>query len=55
MRMVLWFLGLAVVVLGTWLIWGGGWDEQFTFEGSVKWLQDAGPWAWGGGACFVNE
>lgn len=46
MRMMSWFLGLAVLVLGIWVIWGGGWDKQFTFEGSVKWLQSAGPWGW---------
>ncbi len=44
--MVLCFTGLAVLVLGTWMIWGSGWDEQFTLEGSVKWLQSAGPWGW---------
>ncbi len=46
MRLVLWFLALAVLILGSWLIWGGGWEDRFNFEGSVRWLQSTGPWAW---------
>jgi uncharacterized membrane protein YdjX (TVP38/TMEM64 family) len=46
MRLALWFLGLAALVLGTWAIWGTGWDERFTLAGSVAWLESAGPWAW---------
>ncbi|MEY3898631.1 MAG: hypothetical protein RLZZ214_4153 [Verrucomicrobiota bacterium] len=49
MRLALWFLGLAALVLGTWLFWGGGWNERFTLAGSVKWLESAGPWAWAAG------
>lgn len=46
MRLALWFFGLAALVLATWLVWGGGWEERFTLAGSVKWLESAGPWAW---------
>ncbi len=46
MRLVWWFLALAALVLGTWMIWGGGWDRHFSFSGSVRWLEGAGPWAW---------
>ena len=53
MRLALWFLGLAALVLGTWLVWGGEWDEQFTLEGSVKWLESAGPWAWAAGISLL--
>lgn len=49
MRLALWFVVLAALVLGTWLIWGGRWDDQFTMAGSVKWLESAGPWAWAAG------
>ncbi len=49
MRLTLWLVVLAASVLGTWLIWGDSWDEQFTFAGSVKWLESAGPWAWAAG------
>ena len=53
MRLALWFLGLAAVVLGTWLVWGGSWEEQFTVAGSVKWLEAAGPWAWAAGIVLL--
>ncbi len=35
------------------MIWGGGWDAHFTFEGSVKWLESAGPWAWAAGILLL--
>lgn len=53
MRLLLWFLLLAGLVLGTWLLWGGGWDRAFTFAGSVKWLESAGPWAWAAGILLL--
>ena len=53
MRLALWFLGLAALVLGTWLVWGGRWDEHFTLAGSVKWLESAGPWAWAAGFALL--
>lgn len=49
MRLLLWFLTLSALVLGTWLIWGGGFEEKFTLDGSVAWIQGAGPWAWAAG------
>ena len=51
--MALWFIVLAALVLGAWLIWGGKWDDQFTFAGSVKWLENAGPWAWAAGISLL--
>lgn len=53
MRLALWFAAFAALVLGTWLIWGGRWDDQFTFAGSVKWLESAGPWAWAAGISLL--
>lgn len=53
MRLVLCFLGLAALVLGTWLAWGGNWEEQFTLAGSVTWLEGAGPWAWAAGIALL--
>jgi uncharacterized membrane protein YdjX (TVP38/TMEM64 family) len=53
MRLALWFLGLAILVLGTWAIWGAGWDERFTLAGSVAWLESAGPWAWAAGIALL--
>jgi uncharacterized membrane protein YdjX (TVP38/TMEM64 family) len=53
MRLALWFLGVAILVLGTWAVWGAGWDERFTLEGSVAWLENAGPWAWAAGIALL--
>jgi uncharacterized membrane protein YdjX (TVP38/TMEM64 family) len=46
MRLVLGFLAFAILILAIWGIWGGAWEDSFTFDASVKWLQGAGPWAW---------
>ena len=35
------------------MLWGGGWDRAFTFAGSVKWLEAAGPWAWAAGILLL--
>lgn len=53
MRLVLWFLALAILVLGTWMIWGGGWEHHFSFEGSVRWLESSGSWAWAAGILLL--
>jgi uncharacterized membrane protein YdjX (TVP38/TMEM64 family) len=53
MRLALWFLGLAALVLGTWWIWGGRMDAQFTLAGSVEWLESTGPWAWVAGIALL--
>lgn len=54
MRLALWFLGLAALVLGIWQVWGGGWEAQFTLEGSVRSLEKAGPWAWAAGIALLT-
>lgn len=53
MRLLVWFSLLAGVVLGVWAIWGASWDEMFSFEGSVSWLERAGPWAWAAGMLLL--
>ncbi len=53
MRLALWFVALAAVVVGFWLVWGGRLDDRFTFEGTVKWLEGAGPWAWAAGILLL--
>ncbi|GAA5126042.1 VTT domain-containing protein [Luteolibacter yonseiensis] len=53
MRLALWFLALAVPVLGIWLLWGGGWESYFSFAGSVLWLENAGRWAWAAGILLL--
>lgn len=49
MRLIVLFVGMAVVFLATWLIWGGSWDEQFTLEGTVAWMGGTKDWAWAAG------
>jgi uncharacterized membrane protein YdjX (TVP38/TMEM64 family) len=46
MRLVFWFLFLGALVLLIWGIWGDDWSARFTWVGSVKYLEDAGPWGW---------
>ena len=53
MRLIVWFCVLAALVLGVWLVWGGRWEDQFTFAGSVRWLESAGPWAWAAGLLLL--
>ncbi|RYD30711.1 MAG: DedA family protein [Verrucomicrobiaceae bacterium] len=55
MRLGLWFLVLAVLVFGTWLAWGGGWESHFSFEGSVRWLECSGQWAWAAGILLLTS
>ncbi len=49
MRLLFLFLGMAVLFLGIWMIWGGGWDERFTIQGTISWLGESGGWAWAAG------
>ncbi len=53
MRLVLWFMALSALTIGLWLVFGGRLDGQFSFEGSVKWLEDAGLWAWAAGILLL--
>lgn len=53
MRLILWLVALASLVLGTWMIWGSGWSEYFTLTGSVGWLERSGPWAWAAGIALL--
>jgi uncharacterized membrane protein YdjX (TVP38/TMEM64 family) len=54
MKLALWFVVLALLVLAIWWQWGGSWDQQFTFEGSVRWLESAGSWAWAAGILLLT-
>lgn len=49
----MWFMVLAALVLGTWWVWGGKWEDDFTLEGSVRWLAGAGSWAWAAGILLL--
>ncbi len=44
---------LAGLVLGSWALWGGSWEQAFGFDASVSWLQRAGPWAWAAGIALL--
>jgi uncharacterized membrane protein YdjX (TVP38/TMEM64 family) len=46
MRLAAGFVILAALFLGSWLLFGGRWEEQFTLQGSINWLESAGSWAW---------
>lgn len=49
MRLLLWFVGVAAVVIVIWLLWGGSWEARFTLQGAAAWIEGAGPWAWAAG------
>jgi uncharacterized membrane protein YdjX (TVP38/TMEM64 family) len=46
MRLVGIFIGLAVLFLVPFLIWGEELTRSFSFEGSVEWLRQQGKYAW---------
>lgn len=46
MRLIACFSGLALLVLATWMLWGGAWELRFTGAGAADGLADAGRWAW---------
>ena len=49
MRLFVWFVVLALLVLGSWVLWGGDCEARFTLAGGIAWLQGAGSWAWAAG------
>jgi len=49
MRLLAWFLGLSILIVLTWMIWGGGMEQRFTLQGAVAWIEGSGPWAWAAG------
>ena len=49
MRLLAWFIALALLVIAVWLIWGGAWEQRFTLAGAVAWIEGAGPWTWAAG------
>lgn len=53
MRLVAGFVILAALFLVSWLVWGGDWENQFTLQGSIAWLEAAGYWAWAGGILLL--
>jgi uncharacterized membrane protein YdjX (TVP38/TMEM64 family) len=45
MRLLGWFLLLALIVLIPFLIWGSGFEQSFSQGGAVAWLTGYGHWA----------
>jgi uncharacterized membrane protein YdjX (TVP38/TMEM64 family) len=46
MRLVWILLGMAVLVMVPFIIWGSWWEAAFSLEGAKAWLAQQGPWAW---------
>ncbi len=53
MRLFWLFLGLTVLFLVPFLIWGSDLEALFSQEGAVAWLLDYGRWAWGAGILLL--
>ncbi len=53
MRLFWMFLGLAVLFLIPFLIWGGVLETIFSPEGAVSWLEGYGVWAWAAGTLLL--
>lgn len=49
MRLFWIFLGLALLLLIPFLIWGNSMAQTFSQEGAVNWLEQYGAWAWAAG------
>ncbi len=45
-RLLLLFVGLAILLLIPFLIWGDLFESWFTRRGTVEWLRTYGTWAW---------
>lgn len=49
MRLLWIFLGLALLLLIPFLVWGNSMAQTFSQEGAVTWLEQYGSWAWAAG------
>lgn len=47
------FIGLALLVLTPFAIWGEGLQRAFSQEGAIAWLADYGRWAWAAGILLL--
>lgn len=46
MRLLWIFVGLAVLVIVPFLVWGDVWERSFSAQGAVEWLRGFGAWGW---------
>ena len=54
MRLFWIFLGLAVLFLIPFLIWGEGWETALAQGSAVDWLRGYGQWAWAAGTLLLT-
>ncbi|MEM9280263.1 MAG: VTT domain-containing protein [Verrucomicrobiota bacterium] len=48
-RLLLIFVGLALLVIVPFAIWGDAFEQTMSLENTVDWLRSAGSWAWAAG------
>jgi len=53
MRLLWIFIGLAILVLIPFLIWGEGFERAFSQAGATEWLRRYGDWAWAAGIALL--
>ncbi len=53
LRLVAGFLGLALVVIVPFLIWGGDLERALSAEAAAGWLRHYGAWAWAAGIALL--
>ncbi len=53
LRLVAVFLGLALVVILPFLIWGGDFERVLSTPAAASWLRDYGAWAWAAGIALL--
>lgn len=53
MRLLWIFLGLAMLVIVPFVIWGGDLERSFSAEGAIAWLREFGAWGWLAGAVLL--
>lgn len=46
MRLLAWFLGITILILAAWVLWGEGLEARFTLQGTVAYLEGTGSYAW---------
>ncbi len=53
MRLVVFFILLAALLLASWMLWGAGMEESFSVAGSITRLREAGPWGYAVGVILL--
>jgi uncharacterized membrane protein YdjX (TVP38/TMEM64 family) len=53
MRLIMGFIGLALLMLATFFMWGESWEQQWTLGRGIAWLEGWGSWAWLAGIALL--